>query len=125
MAATNNWYVYIVQCNDDTLYTGICCDVQRRIHEHNNLKSAARYTRVRRPVKLVYQEQASSRSTAAQREYRIKKMKTEEKQALIQQQVSVAHPQVAKCWLSRTESAHGVEKVIVAAKDHRIIDYNR
>ena len=84
MDNTNRWTIYIVQCNDNTLYTGICCDVQRRLHEHNHLKSAARYTRVRRPVKLVYQEQATSRSTAAQREYQIKKMKTNEKKALIE-----------------------------------------
>jgi len=83
MDNTNNWNIYIVQCNDDTLYTGISCDVKRRIHEHNHLKCAARYTRVRRPVKLVYQEQTTSRSAAAQREYQIKKMKTTEKKALI------------------------------------------
>jgi len=82
MDNTNNWIVYIVQCSDNTLYTGICRDVQRRLHEHNHLKSAARYTRVRRPVKLVYQEQATSRSMAAQREYQIKQMKTLEKKAL-------------------------------------------
>lgn len=86
MSTPNTWFVYIVQCSDDTLYTGICCDVQRRIHEHNKLKSAARYTRSRRPVKLVYREQVACRRTAAQREHRIKKMKAEEKQALILQQ---------------------------------------
>jgi putative endonuclease len=89
MATSGDWTVYIVQCSDDSLYTGICRDVQRRIHEHNHLKCAARYTRVRRPVKLVYQEQADCRSTAAQREYRIKQMKTEEKRVLIQQQTAV------------------------------------
>ena len=88
MTNSGDWIVYIVQCNDDTLYTGICRDVQRRIHEHNNLKRAARYTRVRRPVKLVYQERAACRSSAAQREYRIKQMKTEEKRALILQQTA-------------------------------------
>lgn len=82
----NNWTVYIVQCSDDTLYTGICRNVQRRVHEHNKLKSAARYTRVRRPVQLVYQEQLASRSAAAQREYRIKKLNTEKKRDLIKQQ---------------------------------------
>jgi len=86
LSTPNTWFVYIVQCSDDTLYTGICCDVQRRIHEHNKLKSAARYTRNRRPVKLIYREQVACRRTTAQREHRIKKMKTEEKQALILQQ---------------------------------------
>jgi putative endonuclease len=90
MDTTNNWTVYIVQCSDDTLYTGICCDVQRRLHEHNYLKRAARYTRVRRPVTLVYQEQVDSRSTAAQREYRIKQMSVNEKRALIKQSPAAA-----------------------------------
>ena len=85
MSTPNAWFVYIVQCSDDTLYTGICCDVQRRIHEHNKLKSAARYTRSRRPVRLVYQEQVSCRRAATRREHRIKQMKAEEKRALILQ----------------------------------------
>jgi len=89
----DTWFVYIVQCSDNTLYTGICCDVQRRIHEHNNLKSAARYTRSRRPVRLVYQEQVSCRSEAAQREHRIKQMKAEEKLELILQAGSAARLQ--------------------------------
>jgi len=79
----HNWYIYIVQCSDDTLYTGICCDLARRLREHNTLKNGARYTRARRPVRLVYQEPAASRSAAAQREYRIKQMSADEKRALI------------------------------------------
>ena len=50
-----NWSVYIVRCADDSLYTGITIDLERRLHEHNNAKNGAKYTRPRRPVTLVYQ----------------------------------------------------------------------
>lgn len=82
----NNWYIYILCCNDGSLYTGICRDIRRRLHEHNNLKSGARYTRARRPVELVYLETAPSRSSAARREYRIKQLSALQKHSLIQQQ---------------------------------------
>ena len=78
------WYVYILKCADNTLYTGITIDVGRRIDEHNNdNKLAAKYTRVRRPVKLVYQEALETRSLAAKREAKIKKLKRSEKETLI------------------------------------------
>ena len=77
------WYVYILKCADNTLYTGITVDVERRIDEHNNdNKLAAKYTRVRRPVKLVYQEQLKTRSLATKREMQIKKLKRNEKTAM-------------------------------------------
>jgi putative endonuclease len=69
---SNLWYVYIVQCRDGTLYTGITTDIARRIYEHNNLKCGARYTRTRRLVKLVYNENFTTRSEAMKREYEIK-----------------------------------------------------
>jgi len=77
------WHVYIVRCADDTLYTGIARDLARRVAEHNAGKAAARYTRSRRPVVLVYCEPAASRSAAAKREYEIKRLGREEKQALL------------------------------------------
>lgn len=67
------YYVYIAQCSDDTLYTGIATDLERRIEEHNNSEKGAKYTRVRRPVSLVYSEEYSDRSLASKREYEIKK----------------------------------------------------
>ena len=77
------WYVYILKCADNSLYTGITTDVERRIDEHNhNNKLAAKYTRVRRPVKVVYQEKLNSRSLAARREVEIKKLKRGNKEAL-------------------------------------------
>ena len=67
------WFVYILHCRDDTLYTGITTDVGRRIEEHNAGKApGARYTRSRRPVKLAYAEEAASRAAAARRETAIK-----------------------------------------------------
>ena len=67
------YYVYIVECADKTLYTGIATELERRVEEHNNSEKGAKYTRVRRPVKLVYSEEYPDRSTASKREYEIKK----------------------------------------------------
>jgi putative endonuclease len=68
-----SWFVYIVRCADDTLYTGITTDVNRRVSEHNG-KKAARYTRSRQPVKICYIEATRTRSDALKREAAIKKL---------------------------------------------------
>lgn len=81
-----NWYVYIVRCNDDTFYTGVATDLERRLAQHNRGNAGARYTRARRPVELVYQETAVDRSSAQQREYRIRKLSVAEKRRLIADQ---------------------------------------
>jgi putative endonuclease len=82
-SANTSWYLYMVRCADDTLYTGITTDVQRRLDEHNgDDRIGARYTRARRPVVLVYSEQAESRSAAASREAAIKKLTRRQKLAL-------------------------------------------
>jgi len=67
------YYVYIVKCADETLYTGISTELNRRVEEHNGSDKGAKYTRVRRPVKLVYSEVCPDRSSASKREYEIKK----------------------------------------------------
>ena len=78
------YYVYMVKCADDTLYTGIATELDRRVEEHNSSDKGAKYTRVRRPVELVYSETCPDRSTASKREYEIKKKMTRaEKLALI------------------------------------------
>ena len=69
------WYVYMIMCNDGTLYTGITTNVSRRIAEHNTSNKGAKYTRTRRPVKLVWQCTSGDRSSASKEEYRIKKLK--------------------------------------------------
>ena len=77
------WFLYMVRCADDTLYTGITTDVARRISEHNgDDRIGARYTRTRRPVQLVYTEQVESRAAAASREAAIKKLTRRQKLAL-------------------------------------------
>ena len=81
--ATAQWYVYMVECADRSLYTGIAKDVQRRLEEHNQGKAAAKYTRARRPVALAYVEPAASRADASKREAAIKKLKRDEKLELI------------------------------------------
>jgi putative endonuclease len=70
------YYVYILKCADNTLYTGISIDLERRIKEHNSSNKGAKYTRMRRPVILVYSEEYPDRSSASKREYEIKKKMT-------------------------------------------------
>lgn len=77
------WQVYICQCADGSLYTGITTNLPRRMHEHNHTASGARYTRSRRPVSLVYAETMQDRSTASAREYSIKTLTREEKLDMI------------------------------------------
>ena len=76
------WFVYILRCADGSLYTGITKDVKRRRQQHND-GTASRYTRSRRPTKLVWQEAQPSRSAALKREATIKKMIRRDKLALI------------------------------------------
>ena len=76
-------YVYVVECSDGTYYTGYTTDVERRVAEHNE-GTAARYTRGRRPVELVYTEAYDSQSAAMQREYAIKQLRRAAKERLVQ-----------------------------------------
>lgn len=78
-----DWLVYIVECSDKTLYTGITNDLEKRLEQHNHGKDGAKYTRVRRPVKCVYKEVQINRSEATKREYAIKKITRSEKLKLI------------------------------------------
>ncbi len=80
---STTYIVYIVQCADNTLYTGITNELERRIQEHNSSDKGAKYTRARRPVVLVYQEEHIDRSSASKREYVIKKMSRKYKLELI------------------------------------------
>lgn len=82
---TAAWWVYLLQCSDQSLYVGITTDLQRRLQEHNGLTpGGARYTRSRRPVRLVWSEPSDSRSAAAQREAAIRKLSRMQKERLIQ-----------------------------------------
>ncbi len=83
----SSYYLYVVSCNDNTLYTGITTDVVRRVNEHNTSKKGAKYTQARRPVFLVYTKRFRSRSKASKEEYAFKQLSREEKMASIQKQV--------------------------------------
>ena len=76
------WSLYIIQCSDESLYTGITTDISRRLKEHN-AKKGAFYTQNKTPVKLVYQEAMASQSKARKREAQIKRLTRKEKLALI------------------------------------------
>jgi len=80
---TDSWYVYILKCADGTLYTGVTTDVDKRVLAHNEAKTGAKYTKARRPVKLMYKETLISRGAALKREVAIKKLSRIEKLSLI------------------------------------------
>jgi putative endonuclease len=77
------WAVYLLKCADGTLYCGVTTDVTRRVREHNTAKIGAKYTRARRPVKLVHTERFATRATAQAREYAIKQLPRASKNALL------------------------------------------
>lgn len=76
------WFLYIVECRDGSLYTGVTNDLERRLNQHNE-GTAARYTRSRRPVQLRYSETCESRSNALVRECSVRLLSPKEKWALI------------------------------------------
>ena len=76
------WHVYIIECRDKTLYTGITTDISRRLKEHNTKKGAF-YTKNKTPVELVYLEAVPNQSQARKREAQIKRLERVEKLALI------------------------------------------
>lgn len=78
-------WVYILKCNDGTLYTGTTNNVEKRLRAHNESKTGARYTKARRPVKLVYVEKNRTWGRALSREHEIKSLSREEKLMLIKQ----------------------------------------
>lgn len=78
-----SYHLYILKCADGTLYTGITTDVKRRVVEHNGSTLGAKYTRGRRPVKLVFSWLFHNRSLASREESRIKKLSRTEKLAMI------------------------------------------
>ena len=104
------WIVYIVQCADGSFYTGITKDVVRRCQQHK-AGTASRYTRSRRPVKLVYQEDQPDQSSALKQEAAIKAMTRREKMAMIQPKKK---PAKAKREIARLEDIPNVGPAIAA-----------
>ena len=79
------WYLYILRCRDNTLYTGITTDVEKRLEAHRSGKGA-KYTRGRAPLELVYRESCGSHSDALKREAEIKKLSRQAKELLVKSQ---------------------------------------
>jgi len=77
-----DWKVYIIRCDDDSLYTGISTDVEKRFEQHLN-KKGAKYFYARSPVEILYIEDGHDRSSATKRELEIKKLNKSAKQVLI------------------------------------------
>lgn len=83
------WYVYFLRCADNSLYAGITTSLERRVNEHNECnKKAAKYTRVRRPVSLVYAETQLNRQQASRREYQLKQLSKLSKEQLVSDYIS-------------------------------------
>lgn len=80
------WYVYILECSDGTLYTGITTDLDKRLKTHNNGKGA-KYTKTRLPVVLKASFEAEDRSSASKEEYRIKQLTRKQKLELINDEI--------------------------------------
>lgn len=72
------WHVYVIKCKDDTLYTGITNDLERRIKAHNS-GNGCRFTKYRAPVELVHSEKVRSKSLALKREAQIKSLSRADK----------------------------------------------
>jgi len=77
------FFVYILKCKDRTLYVGFTNDLEKRLYAHNHLKSGAKYTKGRRPVKLIYSEKYKTLREAKQREYAVKCLTRKEKLELV------------------------------------------
>ena len=77
------YFVYILECSDGSLYTGIAKDVTKRLDEHNNSLKGAKYTKARRPLKLLHVEELRNRGSALKREYTIKQLSRVKKLELI------------------------------------------
>ena len=79
MKKTTTYKVYMVECSDKSIYTGITTDINRRLHEHANTNKGSKYVRRRLPIQLVWSSHPMSHSEALQLEYRIKQWKREQK----------------------------------------------
>ena len=79
----SSWFVYVAKCADNTLYTGVTTDLDRRLKEHNSSNLGAKYTKARRPITFIHTEAFRDRSLAQKREAAIKKLTREGKLLLL------------------------------------------
>lgn len=77
------YFVYMLECSDGSYYTGYTNDLDKRIQAHNSQKGGAKYTKTRRPVKLIYSESYDTQSEAMKREYQIKQLSRKEKEMVL------------------------------------------
>jgi putative endonuclease len=97
---TPGWYLYILKCRDNTFYTGITTDLERRLDQHNN-GTASRCTRSRLPVVRVYHEACANRSEALKRECAVKKLSRDEKDLMVKKRRTAAARKKTKTLDSR------------------------
>ncbi len=126
----NDWYLYVVECSDGSLYTGITTDINRRLHEHNNTKRGAKYTRSRRPVNLMcIIDNYPSRSMASKYERAFKKLSRRDKLRVINE--SQPKPKFKKgeivrisSWFvdPRAKSRSAVGMIIDHSKEKRLTE---
>ena len=79
----NPWFLYVLRCNDNTFYTGVTNDLNRRVNDHNYSPRGAKYTKTRRPVQLIYWRGFKDRSSAQKAEYKFKKLTRGQKEKII------------------------------------------
>jgi len=97
---TSTWFVYLLRCADNSLYAGITTDLKRRLNEHNHTNKGAKYTRARRPVTLVFAENAQDKSSASKQEYKIRKLTKVKKELLVKNNDVVEYLKYLKSSLS-------------------------
>jgi len=81
------WFLYVLRCSDNTLYTGVTTDYKRRLHEHNNTARGAKYTRSRRPSKIEFAAHYEERSSAMRAEHAFKQMSRKQKEDFISKKI--------------------------------------
>lgn len=79
----NVWWFYVLLCADGTYYAGVTTNIERRLHEHNHTKRGAKYTRTRRPTKIVLSESHPDRSSAMRAEIKFKRLKRKQKEEIV------------------------------------------
>jgi putative endonuclease len=80
------FHVYILECNDKTLYVGSTNNLTKRLHEHNTKKNGAHYTKIRRPVRLVYTKECETYGEARKEEAALKRLSRKQKDELVKEQ---------------------------------------
>lgn len=85
------FHLYVLVCRDQSLYTGITTDTTRRLHDHNHTTRGAKYTRSRRPVVLLAQKEVGTKSDALKLEWKLKKMRREQKLSWIKENMELVN----------------------------------